>query len=171
MVVRQYLSGLPEEVHNPDAAAAMFDNLTNDLVRALRMVLVIGLLILLGAWVVGPSESAARVRAGWDTLLGRASESGSDRPAGPLASSAAAHERGLLTGTAILGGLVWSRGATDRAGGSADRGRHPDGDGRHTAYWPKSLVGPMRVLRPMRWTSGSRCCEFQAADLSGQRAS
>ncbi len=108
----QYLSGLPEEVHNPDAAAAIFDILTNYLVRALRVVLVIGLLVLFGAWVVGPSESAARVRAGWDSLLGRASESGSDRPVGPIAIAAAAHERGLLTGTAILGGLVlvtWSK--------------------------------------------------------------
>ncbi len=108
----QYLNGLPDEVHNPAAAAAIFDILTNYLVRALRMLLVVGLLILFGAWVMGPTESASKVRAGWDTLLGRATETGSDRLAGPLAIAAATYERGLLTGTAILGGLIlvtWSK--------------------------------------------------------------
>ncbi|MFW2382907.1 MAG: hypothetical protein ACN4GZ_14215 [Acidimicrobiales bacterium] len=108
----QYLNGLPDEVHNPDAAAAVFDVLTNYLRRALRMLLVVGLLILFGAWVVGPSDAAAKVRGGWDTLLGRASTTGSDRPAGPLAIAAATHEQGLMTGAAVLGALtlvVWTR--------------------------------------------------------------
>ena len=102
----QYLSALPEDVHNPDAAAAIFDILTNYLVRALRMLLVVGLLIMAGASVVGPTDAAARVRAGWDTLLGPASATRSDRQVGPIALAAAAHERGLLTGAAVLGGLV-----------------------------------------------------------------
>jgi hypothetical protein len=108
----RYLAELPEDVHNPDAAAAVFDILTNYLLRSLRVLLVVGLLIMFGAWVVGPTEGAARVRAGWDTLLGRAGATSSDRQAGPIAKAAAAHERGLLTGTAILGGLVlviWTR--------------------------------------------------------------
>lgn len=102
----RYLSGLPDDVHNPDAAAAIFDILTSYLVRSLRTVLVVGLLIVFAAWVLGPSPTAARVRAGWDTLLGRASATGSDRPAGPVEVAAATHERGLLTGTAILGALI-----------------------------------------------------------------
>lgn len=74
--------------------------------RAFRVVLVVGLLIMFGSCVVGPTESAARVRSGWDTLLGRAGATASDRQAGPIAKAAAANERGLLNGTAILGGLV-----------------------------------------------------------------
>lgn len=108
----RYLSELPNEVHNPAAAAAIFDILTNYLLRALRLVLVVGLLVMFGAWVVGPTEGAARVRSAWDTLLGRASATASDGQAGPMAKAAAAHERGLLTGAAILGALVlvvWTR--------------------------------------------------------------
>lgn len=101
-----YLSGLPDDVHNPDAAAAIFDILTRFLRRALRTVLVIGLVLLLGAWVTGPSSSAARVRDWWDTLLGRATDAGGEREPGAVLRFVAERERGLLIGAAVVGGLV-----------------------------------------------------------------
>lgn len=101
-----YLSGLPDDVHNPDAAAAIFDILVRFLRQALRTMLVIGLVLLAGAWVMGPSSSAARVRGWWDTLLGRASESGADREPGAVLRFVAERERPLMIGAAVLGGLA-----------------------------------------------------------------
>ncbi len=43
-----------------------------------RSLLVLGLVFLLGAWVVGPSSSATKVRVWWDQLLGRAGEAAAD---------------------------------------------------------------------------------------------
>ena len=102
----QYLTGLPDDVHNPDAAAAIFDILTRFVFRAFRALLILGVLVLLGAWVAGPSTSAAKVRAGWDTLLGRARETGADRELGPIPQSVATHERALLVTTTALGALT-----------------------------------------------------------------
>lgn len=99
----QYLTGLPQDVHNPDAAAAMFDITTRFALRAFRALLVLGVLVSLGAWVVGPSTKAAKVRAWWDTLLGRTSESAAERQLGPVPSFVAANERALLGGAAALG--------------------------------------------------------------------
>ena len=102
----QYLTGLPDDVHNPDAAAAVFDILTRFVLRAFRALLVLGVLVMVGAWVTGPSSSAAKVRAWWDTLLGRAGEAGADRDQGPIPQWAAAHERALLIGAGVLGALT-----------------------------------------------------------------
>ena len=102
----QYLASLPADVHNPDAAAATFDILTRFVQRAFRALLILGVLVMLGAWVVGPSTTAAKIRAGWDTLLGRAVESGADRELGPIPQTVANHERALLLATAALGALI-----------------------------------------------------------------
>ncbi|MDH3705409.1 MAG: hypothetical protein OES57_05045 [Acidimicrobiia bacterium] len=101
-----YLSALPDDVHNPDAAAAIFDISIRFLRQALRTALVVGLVLLAGAWVMGPSSSAARVRGWWDTLLGRASDSGGDREPGAVLRFVAERERGLLIGAAVVGGLL-----------------------------------------------------------------
>ncbi|MCP4225989.1 MAG: hypothetical protein GY773_21850 [Actinomycetia bacterium] len=105
----QYISGLPDDLANPKAATAIFDILTRFLPQTFRALLVVGVLVLVGTWVAGPSPSAARVRGAWDMLLGRARESGTGREAGPVIQGIAAHERALLTLTASLGGLalVW----------------------------------------------------------------
>jgi len=108
----QYLAGLADDVHNPDAAAAVFDILTQFLLRAFRSLLVLGVLVLLGAWVMGPSASAGKVRVWWDTLLGRAGQAGADRDPGPIPRWAAGHERALLIGAGALGALTlvaWTR--------------------------------------------------------------
>lgn len=108
--VRQgYLSALPEEVHSPDAAAAVFDILTRFVLRALRTLLVVGVVVLVGVWVTGPSTTAARVRAWGDELVGRAGTAGEGRDVGPVPSWVAGHERALLIGIAVAGALtlVW----------------------------------------------------------------
>lgn len=108
----RYLGALPEDVHNPDAAAAIFDIVTRFVHRALRALLVLGVLALLGAWVVGPSSLAARVRSWWDALVGRAGEAGEGREVGAVPIWVAAHERTLMIAVAVLGGLalvLWTR--------------------------------------------------------------
>lgn len=108
----QYLAGLPNDVHNPDAAAAVFDILTQFLQRAFRSLLVLGVLVLLGAWVVGPSASAGKVRVWWDTLLGRAGDLGADSDPGPIPRWVAVRERALVIGAGVLGALTlvtWTR--------------------------------------------------------------
>lgn len=111
-VVRQrYLAGIPSEVVYPDALAATFDILTSFLARAFRSLLVLGLLILLGAWVVGPSHTAGRVRNAWDTLLGRAGANAADREVGPIPRAVAANEQAFLVAAAVLGGaalVLWT---------------------------------------------------------------
>ena len=102
----QYLTGLPDDVHNPDAAAAIFDITTRFAVRALRALLVLGVLVMLGAWVVGPSTTAARVRSWLDILLGRSSDFGAERELGPLPGFASTHARALMGGVAVLGLLT-----------------------------------------------------------------
>lgn len=107
----EYLTALAD-APNPDAARATFDILTRFLQRAIRTLLVLGVLTLLGAWVVGPSSAAARVRSWWDTLLGRASEAGADREVGPAPIWIAAHERSLQIAVAVLAVLfivTWTR--------------------------------------------------------------
>ena len=107
----QYLAGLPSDVHNPAAAEAVFDILTAFLLRAFRAMLVLGALLVIGAWVAGPSSAAAKVRESWDTLLGRASASGEGREPGPITRSIANNEHTLLTVVAALGALtlvIWS---------------------------------------------------------------
>lgn len=101
-----YTNGLPDDVHNPAAATAIFDILTRFVLRAFRTLLVVGLLLLLGAWVTGPSPHAARVRDWWDALLGRAGERGADRDVGPVPIAVAEHERSFLLATAALGFLA-----------------------------------------------------------------
>lgn len=102
----QYLTGLPADVHNPDAAAAIFDITTRFALRALRALLVLGVLVMFGAWVVGPSTTAAKMRTWWNSLLGRAIESGAEHELGPVPSFVATHERALAVGAAALGLLT-----------------------------------------------------------------
>jgi hypothetical protein len=108
----QYNDGLSANVENPDAATAFFDITTRFVLRSFRAILVLGLVFLIGAWVVGPSASAAKIRAWWDQLLGRAGETGAEREIGPVPRWVAAHQRALSIATvvvAVLALALWTR--------------------------------------------------------------
>ena len=82
------------------------------MLRSFRALLVLGLVFLIGAWVVGPSGSAAKIRAWWDQLLGRAGEAGAEREIGPVPRWVAAHQRALSIATvvvAVLALALWTR--------------------------------------------------------------
>jgi hypothetical protein len=108
----QYVGALPSDVHNPDAATAFFDIMTRFIPQALRAILVLGVIVLLGAWVTGPSRWAAEVRSWWDSLLGRAGDASGDGEAGAIPQWVAAHQRPLYIATVVLGILalvLWTR--------------------------------------------------------------
>ncbi len=57
-----YLDGLPSTVQSTAAAAAIFDTVTRFVHRGLQAMLFIGLLVVLCAWMMGPSRSAEALR-------------------------------------------------------------------------------------------------------------
>jgi hypothetical protein len=108
----QYTDSLSANVENPDAATAFFDITTRFVLRSFRALLVLGLVFLIGAWVMGSSGSAAKVRAWWDQLLGRAGEAGAEREIGPVPRWVAEHQRALSIATVVVGALAlvfWTR--------------------------------------------------------------
>ena len=58
-----YLNSVPSNVLPSDAAAAAYDALVHFLKIGLRVVLAVGLVIAIGAWITGPSRAAVRTRA------------------------------------------------------------------------------------------------------------
>jgi hypothetical protein len=92
---------------DPASAAATFDILTRYVRQGIRFVMAIGALIVVGAWLSGPSASARRVRA---TLGGATDRTGrrigGDEPPGPIVSWIGGHRRSLSAGLFAVLGLV-----------------------------------------------------------------
>jgi hypothetical protein len=108
----QYIGALPDETHNPDAAAAFFDITTRFVPRDMRVLLVLGLAILLLTWLFGPTGWAGRARAWWETIVGRAGDKSEDRDVGAVPRWVADNERTLLAFAVAFGVLtllVWTR--------------------------------------------------------------
>ncbi|CAN5528805.1 hypothetical protein BH10ACT3_BH10ACT3_16590 [soil metagenome] len=108
-----YLSHLPSAVHSPKAAAAVFDTLTRFLLQAVRVLFVVGAVILVAAWVAGPSRAATWVRTLWNRLLGRgASGLGGTVDLGPVPTFFAAHLGAIRVAIAALAAIIlitWDR--------------------------------------------------------------
>ncbi|MEV7831255.1 hypothetical protein AB0P12_11595 [Streptomyces subrutilus] len=107
-----YLDELPAGV-SPDAAAAVFDQLTRFLRTAVRSVAVLGIAVGLGAWLSGPGRRAAEVRrlwsAGIDATRGAAQDIG--LRLGPVGTFVHRRKRWLLRAVLAAGGLalaLWS---------------------------------------------------------------
>jgi hypothetical protein len=108
----QYVGALPDDIHNPDAAAAFFDITTRFVPRDMRVLLVLGLALLFLTWLFGPTGWAGRARAWWDTIVGRVGDKSEDRDVGTVPRWVADNERTLLAFTVALGGVtlvVWTR--------------------------------------------------------------
>jgi hypothetical protein len=107
----QYVGALPDDIHNPDAAAAFFDITTRFLPRGMLVLLVLGIVIVFLTWLFGPTGWAGRVRAWWDTLVGRVGDKSEDRHVGPAPRWVADNQRTLLAFTLAFGMLallVWT---------------------------------------------------------------
>jgi hypothetical protein len=65
-----YLSSVPNDKLPADAAAALFDTLVRFIKNGLRLVLIVGLIVAIGAFFTGPSVTAVRTRRGLASGLG-----------------------------------------------------------------------------------------------------
>ena len=75
-----YLDSVPPDILSPDAATAVIDTVLVPLRTSLRAVAVLGLVIALGAYLIGGSSSATAVRRGYGQALDFVRRSGSGRP-------------------------------------------------------------------------------------------
>ena len=105
-----YLGHLPATVQSPAAAAAVFDIVTRFTHQNMKTLFTIGAVLLLIAWLVGPSGAAQRVRGWWGLLVGRVGDSHAEL--GPVPGWVAAHE-GALRATVVVAAagtvVLWNR--------------------------------------------------------------
>lgn len=103
-----YVSSTPAGVLTPEAAGSVFDTLVRFLRTGLRAAAVLGLLVALGAFLVGPSAAAVRTRTwvqgGVASLRGSAESAGWDP--GPAGTWAHAHKGALRAGILVAAGLA-----------------------------------------------------------------
>jgi hypothetical protein len=71
-----YLNTVPNAVLPSDAAAAMFDTFVRFIKEALRVLLVLGLIVAIGAFLTGPSVTAVRTRGAFTSAFGWLRSSG-----------------------------------------------------------------------------------------------
>ena len=94
------------------AAEAVFDTVTRDLSRGLRVTLAVGVIALIGVWLTGSSRSASKVGAWWNALLGKASTVDDASEVGGFPIAVARHRSALELGAVAIGSLVlvlWTR--------------------------------------------------------------
>lgn len=103
-----YLNSLPTTVSS-DAAGVLYDTLIRFIRQGLRVLLVVGLVIAAGAFLVGPSVTAVRIRkgatSGIDWLRARGERAGVRT--GPVGAWTGAHKTGLRVGAIALVGLIF----------------------------------------------------------------
>ncbi|MGM9466802.1 hypothetical protein [Streptomyces murinus] len=106
-----YLDRLPADV-SPGAAGAVYDTLTRFLETAVRMVIVLGVVIALGAWLSGPGRRASLVRGLWTDGIGAARGTADHAglrtgPVGPFVRRHRAWFTWILVAVAVLVCLLW----------------------------------------------------------------
>jgi hypothetical protein len=108
-----FLTNLPSGVQRPDVMAILYDTLTRFVVQAVRTIFAVGVVLMVGAWVAGPSSAAVKVRGAWDNVLGRGgSAAGSAVDLGPVPAWVARHlnaVRGAIVAIAVLVLLNWTQ--------------------------------------------------------------
>jgi hypothetical protein len=103
-----YLGSLPASLPS-DAAAALFDTLVRFIKQALRVLLLVGLVVAIGAFLTGPSAAAVRIRAAFGSgiawLRRRGERAGLDT--GPVGAWTYAHRTMLRVCAVALAALVF----------------------------------------------------------------
>ncbi|MEU6849231.1 hypothetical protein ABZ901_04755 [Actinacidiphila alni] len=78
-----YLDHLAPDVHHA-AAAAVYDQVVRFLRASVRMVITLGVVVALGAWLSGPGRWAVRVRAMWESGIAAVREAAGVTSLGPV---------------------------------------------------------------------------------------
>ncbi len=95
-----YLGGVPPSVLPADAAAVAFDAMVHLIKITLRLVLAVGLVVAIGAFLAGASAGAVRTRSGLKSGAGWIREFGERRgvSTGPVGTWTYGHRKGLRSG-------------------------------------------------------------------------
>ena len=104
-----YLSSVPPSVLPGDAAAAAFDAMVYFIKIGLRVVLAVGLVVAIGAFITGSSRPAVQTRSALKSGAGRVRAYGERRgvSAGPAGVWTYAHRKGLRIGAVALFALIF----------------------------------------------------------------
>ncbi|MEU9476008.1 hypothetical protein [Streptomyces sp. NPDC048191] len=107
-----YLDRLPADV-SQDAAGAVYDALTRFLQTTVRMVVALGIVIALGAWLSGPGRHAGLVRRLWTSGIGELRDTADHAglrtgPVGPFVRHRRTWITWILVAVALLVYLLWS---------------------------------------------------------------
>ena len=109
-----YLNSVPSATLPADAAAALFDTFIRFIKDGLRALLILGLVVAAGGFLMGPSVTAVRVRgalkAGLDWIRARGERAGVST--GPVGTWTYGHRRALQIGAVVLMVLIfvfWSQ--------------------------------------------------------------
>ncbi len=104
-----YLHAVPTDVLPSHAAAVMFDTLVRCIKEALRVLLVIGLIVAIGAFLTGPSVTAVRTRAGFKSAFGWIRSSGERKgvTTGPAGRWTYAHRHALRICAVGLAAIIF----------------------------------------------------------------
>ena len=104
-----YLNSVPPTVLPGDAAAAAYDAMVYFIRVGLRVVLAVGLVVAIGAFITGPSRAAIQTRSALKSWLGWIRNFGERRgvSTGPVGEWTYAHRRGLRIGAVALFALIF----------------------------------------------------------------
>jgi hypothetical protein len=104
-----YLSSVPANTFPTDAAAAAYDALIHFLRLTLRVVLLVGLVVAIGAFFTGPSRAAIQTRSGIKSGIDWIRHYGERRgvSTGPVGEWTYLHRRGLRIGAVALFALIF----------------------------------------------------------------
>ncbi len=104
-----YLGSVPPKVLPGDAAAAAFDAMVHFIRVGLRVVLVVGLVVAIGAFFTGSSRTAVQARSALKSGLGRIRNFGERKgvSTGPFGQWMYAHRKSLRIGAVALFALIF----------------------------------------------------------------
>jgi hypothetical protein len=104
-----YLSSVPSSTLPTDAAAAAFDAIMHFLREGLRVVLLVGLVVAIGAFFTGPSRAAVQTRSGLKSGADWIRNFGERRgvSTGPVGQWTYLHRKGLRVGAVALFALIF----------------------------------------------------------------
>jgi len=104
-----YLNSVPPTVLPGDAAAAAFDAMVYFIRVGLRVVLAVGLVVAIGAFITGPSRAAIQTRSALKSWLGWIRNFGERRgvSTGPVGEWTYAHRRALRIGAVALMAVIF----------------------------------------------------------------